>query len=396
MPPLPATRLSSLPPYFFAILGQRIQALKDQGVDVISLDIGSPDLPPPPDVVEALSASAHRPDVHGYSGYRGIPEFRRAVARYYERRFGVRLNPDSEVLPLLGSKEGIVNLSLAYLDRGDMALVPDIAYPSYAMGARLAGGDVTWLDMRAEAGYRPHLEDFRVPEAAKLLWLNYPNNPTGASAEPEYYRGVVEFCLQHNILLGFDNPYVDVTFDGYCATSILQIEGAKQCAVEFMSFSKTFNMGGWRLGAAVGNADAIKLLLQIKSNVDSGHFRPIYDAGIVALDTTPQAWIDARNEVYQWRRDQIMAALPEIGLRATTPKGSLYIWAEAADGDGTLYTERALNEAHVTFAPGEAYGPGGRRYIRISLGIANDRLEIALARLKHWYLNRDDAELKQN
>jgi LL-diaminopimelate aminotransferase len=302
----------------------------------------------------------------------------------------VRLDPEREVLPLIGSKEGIVNLSLGYLDHGDVALVPDIGYPSYSMGARLAGADVCWLPMREEDGYHPDLSrlDSSVLSRAKLLWVNYPNNPTGATVDLDYYTQLAEFCRERDILLVSDNPYVEVTYDGYRASSVLQTDGAKQCAVEFMSFSKSYNMGGWRLGAAVGNADALKILLQIKSNVDSGHFRAVYDAGIVALDQTSQQWIDDRNCVYQTRRDKILELLPRIGLKAEKPKGSLYIWGRVTDGDGAGYTEAALREALIALAPGEAYGPGGTPFVRISLGVPDERLEIALQRLEDWYTSR--------
>jgi LL-diaminopimelate aminotransferase len=387
-----AARLNNLPVYFFAVIAQRIQVMQSQGIDVISLDIGSPDLPPPMAVVDALSNSAHKATTHGYSGYRGIPAFREAVARYYEKRFGVTLHPEKEVLPLIGSKEGIVNLSLAYLDRGDLALVPDISYPSYSMGARLAGADVSLLSMSAETHFLSDvtLVTNEVADRAKIFWVNYPNNPTGATADLDFYQNVVDWANKHDILLASDNPYVDVTFDGYKASSVLEARNAKDCTVEFMSFSKTFNMGGWRLGAAVGNADIIKTLLQVKSNVDSGHFRPIYDAGIVALETTPRSWIDERNAVYQRRRDRILETLPSIGLEAQKPKGSLYIWGRVTNGDGDTYVNQALDQAHVAFAPGSAYGSGGMKYVRISLGISDDRLELALKRLQDWYPNRKE------
>lgn len=385
--PKSAERLNYLPTYFFAIIAQRIQELTLQGVDVISLDIGSPDLPPPQPVIEALTNSARQPNAHGYAGYRGIPDFRKAIARYYERRFSVTLDPEREVLPLIGSKEGIVNLSLAYLDRGDTTFVPDISYPSYSMGAQLAGAQVCWIPLSVDNGFLPDISAIstEAAEHAKLLWVNYPNNPTGTTADLDFYDEVVKWCNRHDILLASDNPYVDVTFDNYRASSVLQARNAKQCTIEFMSFSKTYNMGGWRLGAAVGNADAIRTLLQVKSNVDSGHFRSIYDAGIVALDTTPQSWIDERNSVYQYRRDRVLETLPYIGLKAHKSKGSLYIWGQVKNGDGATYVEQALNYAHVALAPGNAYGPGGGQYVRISLGISDDRLEIALQRLRDWY-----------
>lgn len=385
--PAPANRLSNLPSYVFAVIGDRLRAMEKEGKDVIRLDVGSPDLPPPPAVIETLYASASRPDRHGYSGYRGTPQFREAVSRYYQARFEVNLDPDSEILPLIGSKEGIVNLCLAYLDKGDTVIIPDVGYPSYAQGAKLAGADIYWTPVRAETGY---LIDFdSIPEEvaskAKILWVNYPNNPTGATADLDFYARAVDFCARHGILLASDNPYVDVTFDNYRAPSALEVPGAKETAIEFMSFSKTHNMAGWRLGAAVGNAEALKVLLKVKSNLDSGHFLAVFDAGITALDDTPEDWIAWRNGIYQARRDRIMAALPHIGLSAATPLGSLYIWAKPDKISAETYVEEALSEALVSFAPGGAYGPGGNDYVRLSLGVSDERLDQALERLKAWY-----------
>jgi len=388
--PTPAARLQALPPYPFALLTQRVRELNQQGYDVIGLDIGSPDMPPPDPVIEELYRSAREPDHHGYAGYKGTPEFRVAVAQYYQQRFGVTVDPEKQVLPLLGSKEGIVNLSLAYLDRGDVALVPDIGYPAYSLGALLAGAEVYWLPNREENGYLPAVETIPadVLQRAKLLWVNYPNNPTGAVAGLDFYQRMVDFCREHNILLVSDNPYCEVTFDGYVAGSALQVAGALDCTLEFVSFSKSHNMAGWRLGAAVGSQTALKTLLNIKSNMDSGHFRAVYDAGIVALDTVTQDWVDQRNQVYQRRRDLILQALPSIGLSAHTPKGSLYIWAKTESGDGVDYAESALVDANVSLAPGEFYGPGGKAYVRFSIATPEDRLHTALERLKTWYAQR--------
>ncbi|MCC6803935.1 MAG: aminotransferase class I/II-fold pyridoxal phosphate-dependent enzyme [Anaerolineae bacterium] len=389
--PVPATRLQALPPYPFALLNQRMRALRAEGIDVINLDVGSPDMPPPDFVVDALAESAAHPGHHGYSGYQGTTEFRSTVAEYYQQRFGVKIaDPDRQVLPLLGSKEGIINLSFAYLDRGDVALVSDISYPPYALGAQLAGADVAWLRVDEAGGYLPDFDT--VPADArsrgKLLWVNYPNNPTGATAELDFYQRAVEFCSRSDILLASDNPYVEVTYDGYVAGSALQIPGALDCTIEFISFSKSYNMAGWRLGAAVGSPESIKTLLTMKSNVDSGHFRPIYDAAVVAREQITPEWIAERNDIYQHRRDRILETLPHIGLSAQKPKGSLYVWARVEDGDGKSYAEAALMQAHVSIAPGAFYGPGGAPYVRISLGIADDRLEQALERLKKWYGSR--------
>ncbi len=386
----PANRLKNLPPYVFAVIGQRIRQLSNEGIDIIRLDVGSPDQPPPPAAVETLTASAHDPEKHGYSGYQGTPTFRRAVARYYQRRFNVDLDPDHEVLPLIGSKEGIINLCLAYLNEGDTVLIPDVSYPSYSMGARLVGADIYWLPVNEANGYVPDLKAIPqdVAARAKILWVNYPNNPTGAVVEQSQYAEMVRFCQDNNILLASDNPYVEVTFDGFRAGSALQIDGAKSTTIEYMSFSKTYNMGGWRLGAAVGNAEVLKGLLQMKSNVDSGHFLGMYDAGITALDTTSEEWEVNRNQIYERRRDRILEVLPNIGLRAQKSKGSIYIWAKVEDGDAEAYIHGALNEAHVSIGPGAAYGPGGEGYVRISLGVHDDRLETALERLQAWYTQR--------
>jgi LL-diaminopimelate aminotransferase len=349
--------------------------------------MGSPDMPPPPNVIEQLSQSAAQPNKHGYSGYRGIGSFRQAVAGYYARRHGVVLDPETEVLPLLGSKEGVVNLALAYVDSGDVVLVPEIGYPAYEMGARLAGGEVVYAPMPRDDGYLIDFDQIAAPDAerASLLWVNYPNNPTGALANTGFYNRAVDFCRKYDILLTSDNPYIEVTYDDRASSSVLQADGAKDYAVEFMSFSKTYNMAGWRLGAAVGSAEALKRLLHIKSNMDSGHFKPIYEAGITALNETPQNWIDERNQIYQQRRDYLLAALPEIGLQAICPGGAMYVWAEVLDGDGEAYSQAARQEAHVSIAPGTAYGPAGKNFVRFSVSVPDERLDDAIDRLKRWY-----------
>jgi len=386
----PAERIQRLPRYVFDIIGENIRAMQQRGIEVYRLDIGNPDLPPPDFVSDALAASAHNPKKHGYSAYRGTPGFRQAVARYYQKRFGVTLNPETQILPLLGSKEGIVNLSLAYLDRGDVALVPDVSYPSYALGAALANAEVKWLPTRAENGFLPDWS-YLTPDdlhRAKLLWVNYPNNPSGAVASLDFFQNALDLCRQHDIVLVSDNPYCDVLFDGYQAPSLMQLEGASDHAIEFMSLSKTYNMAGWRLGAAVGSTESIALLLQIKSNVDSGHFAPIYDAGIVAIDQVSDEWIKERNLVYQRRRDKIMAVLSRVGLAAETPKATLYIWARPLEMSAADYLAQSLEQAYVSFGPGAAYGPGGEDYIRISLTIDDQKLDLALAQLEAWYTAR--------
>lgn len=384
--PAPAQRLSNLPTYVFASIGDRIRSMQQAGMKVIRLDIGSPDAPPPMEVVEALHAAAAKPGTHGYAGYRGLPAFREAVAHYYQRRFGVTVNPNTEVLPLIGSKEGIVNLCLAYLDRGDLALIPDVGYPSYMQGVRLSGAEIGWVPVRPETNYEINFDAIPAEQRrAKLIWVNYPNNPTGAVVGLDFYEKAVAFCRENDMLLASDNPYCEVTFDGYVAPSALQVPGAKDVTLEFVSLSKSHNMAGWRLGAAVGSAQAVETLLKIKSNIDSGHFNAIYMAGVHALDNTPQAWIDERNQSYQRRRDQLIEALPYIGLTADTPKASLYIWAKPTKISAAQYVEEALTDACVSLAPGDAYGPGGTDYIRFSVGVTDEEFEQALEQLKAWY-----------
>jgi LL-diaminopimelate aminotransferase len=266
--------------------------------------------------------------------------------------------------------------------------VPDIGYPAYGMGARLASAETYEMHLSPDAGFLPDLTEIpeEVRQQAKLLWVNYPNNPTGSVASIDFYDDAVQFCADHDILLASDNPYCDITYDDYTAPSALQAENAKAHTVEFMSMSKTFNMAGWRLGAAVGSAEALKNLLRVKSNVDSGHFKAIYHAGVTALDDVSDEWQQERNCVYQRRRDKLMAALPEIGLQASTPKATLYIWATPIDDTSPeTYIEQALSDAHVSIAPGAAYGSGGTDFVRLSLTVPDDRLEEGIERLKSWY-----------
>ncbi len=381
-----------MPPYGFELINRRIAQLSAEGVDVIRLDMGSPDMPPPPPVIERLQRSAANPTYHSYGSYRGLPAFREAVANYYARRFGVLLDPDKEILPLIGSKEGIVNLALAFLDRGDAAIAPDLNYPAYTMGTLMAGGDVILMHLDPARNYAPDLNALRDhPDLrrAKLLWVNYPNNPTGATCDLSLYEELIAFCRQHGLLLCSDNPYAEVVYDGYRAPSALQVEGALECTVEFMSLSKLYNMAGWRLGACLARREVIEALLTIKSNMDSGHFRPIYEAGALALNETPQSWIDARNAVYQARRDALLAACPSIGLSAFKTSGSLYVWARVQDGDDTAYVGAALERARVSLTPGSMYGPAGKGYVRLSVGVADERLGEAIARLQTWYAQKD-------
>ncbi len=379
-----AERINTLPSYVFAELGRRIREMKAQGRDVIRLDIGSPDLPPPDFIVNALDRSLRDPSHHGYGGYYGTPELRQAMADYYEHRFGVQLNPDKEVAPLIGSKEGIANIALAFVDPGETVLIPDPGYPTYGMGTILAGGVPVRMPLRQENGFLPDLEAIPqdVAQSAKIMWLNYPNNPTGAVAPLELFEQAVAFAHRNSLLVCHDNPYCDVVFDDYVAPSILQVPGAMEVAVEFNSLSKTYNMAGWRVGMAVGSAVAVEALARTKTNIDSGIFIPIQDAAVASL-VGDQSWLAGRNSIYRERRDLILATLHEMGIQASEPKASLYIWAEVPEGYTSAgFAGRLLEDAAVSVTPGDAFGRFGEGFVRISLGMDTERIREAMERLK--------------
>jgi LL-diaminopimelate aminotransferase len=383
-----AERVANLPPYVFARVGRRIRELESQGMDIIRLDIGSPDLPPPEFIVEAMYRSARDAAKHGYGGYYGIPALRQAIASYYRQRFDVTLDPDAQIAPLIGSKEGIVNTALAFVDPGSLVLVPDPGYPTYTLGTLLAGGEPYPVPLLPEYDFLPDLESIPhdVARSARLLWLNYPNNPTGATAPLQFFERAVDFGQRHDILICHDNPYCDVAFDGYIAPSLLQVPGAMDVALEFNSLSKAYNMAGWRVGMAVGNAKAVQTLARTKTNVDSGIFLAIQDAAIAAL-TGDQNWLAARNEVYRERRDLILAGLEEVGIRARKPEASLYIWAETPEGySSETFSTRLLEEAGISIAAGTAFGSLGEGYLRISLGMSTERIREALDRLRAFSL----------
>jgi LL-diaminopimelate aminotransferase len=400
-------RLVNAPSYPFARWTQYSDAVRQRGVEVIRLDIGSPDLAPPDEVIDALCKSAQQPDHHSYPGYRGVPALRQAIVDYYKRRFNVTLDPKNHVLPLIGSKEGIVNMSLACLDRGDIVLVPDPGYAPYTMGARLAGADVRTFPLLPECGFLADLDSIppAVADEAVLMWLNYPNNPTGATASLEHLEKAVDLARRHNMLLCHDAPYTDVTYDGYVAPSLLQIPGAQDVAVEFNSLSKTWNMAGWRVGMAVGNAAALSALAQIKSNFDSGIFRPLQDAAARALAVEPQ-WVSVRNGIYRERLEIVLNGLNAAGIEAPRPRATLYVWAripthsaasgreeEAAEDDAELTAPDSPSEAFalsllqatgVAVAPGSFFGPGGEGYVRISVTAPTPKVQEAMLRIQEF------------
>jgi LL-diaminopimelate aminotransferase len=376
-----ARRVESLPPYLFAELDRRIAEKRAEGVDVISLGVGDPDLPTPPHVVEALQRAAEDPSTHRYPSYYGLPAFRQAIADWYRERFRVDLDPDTEVLPLIGSKEGIAHVAFAFLDPGDVALVPDPGYPVYEIATRLAGAEPVFLPLRTELGFFPDLDAVEVPASAKMLWLNYPTNPTAAVADVERFDRAVAFARRHHLLLAHDAAYTEVTFDGYVAPSILEVPGARDVAVEFGSPSKTYNMTGWRLGWACGNGEAIRALGTLKTNIDSGIFNAVQEAGVAAL-TGPQDHVEHMRKVYRERRDLVVDTLNGLGWQLEPPLGSVYVWAPTPDGESsTGFAERLLDEAGVVVAPGRGYGPSGEGYVRLSLTTPDDLLAEAMERI---------------
>ncbi len=382
----PADRLVSFKSYFFAALNQRLIELKARNVDIIRLDMGSPDLPPKEFIVDALVASARRADTHSYTPYGGTPAFRRAVAEYYQRRFHVELDPQKEVLGLLGSKEGLFNLSQVLINPGDVSLVPDPGYPVYSGGSTIAGAQIYTMPLKLENNFLPDLE--AIPEdmaqRAKILWLNYPNNPTGAIAPMDFFVKAVEFARKYDIVVAHDAPYADVCFDGYHAPSLLEVPGAKEVAVEFNSLSKAYNMGGWRVGMVVGNRQVIQYLNTYKSQMDSSHFMPILEASVAAMNGD-QGWLEERNRVYQERRDLILKGVKEAGLSAHIPQAAIYVWARLQRGvSSEEFCSCLLEDTGVSITPGIVYGQYGEGYIRISLSTPIDRIHEAMRRFVEW------------
>ena len=376
--------LNHLAPYLFAQIDAKRDALVAQGVDVISLGIGDPDMPTPSHIVDALIKAAQNPANHQYPDYAGSLAYREACADWMQDRFGVTLDPKTEVLALIGSKEGIAHLHTAFVNPGDYVLAPSIGYPVYSGGATLQSANTYFMPMTAENGF---LADFeQVPEdilkRAKIMFLGYPNNPTGAIATEEYFDKAIDFCIRHDLLLAHDNAYCEIGFDGYRAPSILERPRAMECCIEFFSLSKAYNMTGWRIGFAAGNPYAIEALGTVKNNLDSGQFGAIQDAAIVALRSS-QDCIDEMNAIYTRRRDAIVEALQAIGLECNTPQATIYVWAKVPNGyTSAEFAEKLLEQAHVIVTPGSGYGPDGEGYIRISLTTPDDRLLEAVDRIK--------------
>lgn len=378
-----AKRIEALPPYLFATLDRKVTEARSRGVDVISFGVGDPDLPTPAHIVEAATRAVRDPSTHRYPSYYGMAEFRDAIAGYYERRFGVSLDPATQVLPLVGSKEGIAHLPIAFVDPGDLALVPDPGYPVYQTSVLLSGGRVAPVPLVVETGFLPRFDRIADEQAAgaKLLWLNYPNNPTAAVADMSMFAEAVRFCRQHDLLLAHDAAYSEITYDGFVAPSVLEPPGALEVAIELGSLSKTFNMTGWRVGWAVGSAVAIEALGRVKTNIDSGVFNALQHAAIAALNG-PREPLKETLSVYSRRRDALVDGLNTAGWLLEAPKGSIYVWVPVPEGDTSLsFSEFLLEEAGVVVAPGSGYGAQGEGYVRFSLTLADDRLEAGLDRI---------------
>ncbi len=376
-----ARRIESLPPYLFAELDKKLAAKRAAGASIISLGVGDPDLPTPQHVVDALREAALDPATHRYPSYYGSPEFREAVAGWYRRRFGVDLDPESEVLALIGSKEGLGHLSVAFVDPGDEALVPDPGYPVYGISTLLAGGAPVSLPMVPENGFLPDLDAAPVTDRTKIVWLNYPSNPTAAVADLDTFERSVAFAREHDVLLAHDAAYSEITFDGYVAPSVLQAPGARDVAVEFNSLSKFSNMTGWRIGFCVGNAEAIRGLSVVKTNLDSGQFTAIQRAAVAAL-TGPEDHLDELRAAYQRRRDVVVDGLNALGWSLKPPLGSIYVWVPTPEGESSAeFADFLLDEAGVFVAPGTGYGARGEGYVRISLTTPDDQLAEAMDRI---------------
>jgi len=379
-----ANRIANLPPYLFAEIDRKKEEKIAQGIDVISLGIGDPDLPTPENIIAAMAEAIQDPSNHQYPSYFGAKRYREACAEWMNRRFGVSLDPDTEVLALIGSKEGIAHVFIAYVDPGDVTLVPGSGYPVYHTGGILVGGESWFMPMTEENDFLADFESCppEVLKRAKMMFISYPNNPTSAIATPEYFDRAIAFAKEHDLLLIHDNAYSEIGFDGYKPISILERPGAKEVAIEFFSCSKSYNMTGWRIAFAAGNPSAIKALGTVKSNIDSGAFTAVQDAAIEAM-LGPQDITDELSDVYQRRRDMVMDALADAGLSARIPKGTIYVWVKVPSGhDSASFATKVLEEANVIVAPGNAYGPSGEGYVRISLATPDDRLAEALDRIK--------------
>ncbi|HUV75098.1 MAG TPA: LL-diaminopimelate aminotransferase [Dehalococcoidales bacterium] len=389
-------RVENLPPYLFVEINRKITEKRAKGEEVISFAIGDPDIPTPSHIIDKLCQAAQDPANHRYPETAGLPELCQAIAGWYERRFGVSFDAEKEVLPLIGSKEGIGHITFCFIDPGDFALVPDPGYPVYSVSTMLAGGKPYYLPLKEERNFLPDLNSIPdyVLKSAKLLWINYPNNPTGAVADLDFFNKVVDFAQKHELVVCHDGPYSEVAFDGYRPVSFMQADGAREVGVEFHSLSKSYNMTGWRIGMAVGNSTMIDALRRLKSNLDSGIPQAIQYAAIEAL-TASQDCIQEHNAIYQRRRDLIIEVLNSIGLEAKVPKASLYIWAKVPEGYNSMdFSIDLLERVGIAVTPGVGYGKSGEGYVRLSMTIPDATLVKGLSRLAGWRNHRRQVSKK--
>jgi LL-diaminopimelate aminotransferase len=379
-----AKRINDLPPYLFAEIDRRKRAALSRGVDLIDLGIGDPDIPTPANIVEKLIESSSKPVNHRYPSSSGMSEFRQAVADWYGRRFEVRLDANHEVVSLIGSKEGIGNLAVAFVDPGDVVLVASPCYPVYHIGTAFNGGKNYFLPLTKENHFLPDLEAIPtdIANQAKLLWINYPNNPTAAVADKAFFERVIAFANRHNVIVCHDAAYTEMGYDGYRPMSFLEVEGAKEVGVEFHSLSKTFNMTGWRIGMAVGNADVISGLAQAKSNLDSGIFQAVQEAGIEALKSGDRI-VEPSRRVYQERRDILVEGLRAVGLQCEKPKATFYVWVSVPKGlSSAEFTAKLLDDAGVVTTPGNGFGAAGEGYVRFTVCVDKERLKEVAERIQ--------------
>jgi len=383
-----AERLQKLPPYLFKAIDEKKAEVRARGVDIIDLGVGDPDIPTPPHIVEELKRAAEDPANHKYPSYSGMMEYRETVAEWYKNRFGVALDPHKEVVSLIGSKEGIAHFPLAFVNPGEVVLVPSPAYPVYGISTLFAGGEPYVMALREENDFLPDLESIppEVVGKAKVMFINYPNNPTSATVEKEFFERVVDFAKKNEVIVCHDAAYTEMAFDGYRPPSFLEVEGAKDVGIEFHSLSKTYNMTGWRIGFAVGNSEAVGGLGAIKTNIDSGAFQAVQLAAIKAL-TGPQDCVEEMRNIYKERRDLMVQGLNEVGLQVNKPKATFYLWVKVPEGyTSAEITTRLIEEAGVVVTPGNGFGEPGEGYFRIALTQNNERLAAALDRINKMEL----------
>lgn len=380
-----AKRIKELPPYLFAEIDAKKQEMKAKGVDIIDLGIGDPDIPTPPNIIDALKKAAEDPSNHRYPSYEGMLSFREAAANWYKERFGVKVDPKTEVVTLIGSKEGIAHTPLAFVDPGDVVLVPDPGYPVYSVAASFAGAVSYQMPLLKENDFLPDLDAIpeEIRKKAKLMFINYPNNPTSAVTEKDFFEEVVDFASRHNILVCHDAAYTEVAFDGFSPPSFLEVDGAGDVGMEFHSLSKTFNMTGWRLGFAAGNRRAISGLGKVKTNIDSGVFQAVQCAGIEGLKNYSLGMAD-RRKIYEERRNIFCSGLDEVGIKYITPRATFYVWFEVPEGLSSKdFTSKLLTEAGIVVTPGNGFGKYGEGYIRVSITIGTERLAEAVERFRN-------------